>query len=170
MATPNRSAVFADVLDGLVSRLNRILGREAGDTFVRVVIAPSPDLAPYRAEAGVHLIVLPPDPDPKSGGGRYGKKVVRTVLAYVKTESLLDQAGEDIAAVRAQLALEDQVIDAVDNFNPNLTAPEKTAGGPVLIRWKPGGAQMARGVNTDTGLVGSVLAFEVEYAQAFTTL
>lgn len=164
--TPNRSAGIAGILDGIIARLNRVLQKTAGDGYVRLVIVPNPDDGYFRAEEGVHVLVLPPEPTPH--GGRYNMRVTRPVVVSIVTQCLLDAAGVDYQAALEHLTLEDKVIDAVTSGHPNFSADEKTSGGAVNIRWKPGGHQMTRRVRTDTGLVGSALAFEVEYAQPFT--
>lgn len=171
MATPHRTAAFSAILTQLVNRLRLVLGRvdpDTGDpaiddTYVRVVIAPNPDYAPYRAEEGVQLVVYPPEP--ASGGGRYDKKVRREVVTHVVTSNLLDLAGTDPIACTAHLTLEDSVIDAVTSFHPSV---EATPGTSVNVTWKGGAQAQHRMVKQDQSLVISSLAFEVVYAQPFT--
>lgn len=171
MATPHRTAAFATILTQLVNRLRLVLGRvdpdtgdpSIDDTYVRVVIAPNPDYAPYRAEEGVQLVVYPPEP--AAGGGRYDKKVQREVVVHVISSSLLDLAGTDPIACTAHLTLEDTVIDAVTSFHPLVKSSPGTA---VNVRWKGGAQAQHRMVKVDQSLVVSSLAFDVTYAQPFT--
>jgi len=179
VATPNRSAAFSTILSQIVTRLNVVLGRYAGtdaipvgDTYVRVVIAPSPDFAPYRAERGVHLVVYPPEPR-VPGGGRYATLVQRELVIHVVTESLLDQAGVDGIAAATHLDTEDTVVVAVLYFLPPVlaaTAPVPTPGPgtAVNVRWKGGAQQQHRMTQIDHGLVYSAVAFEISYAHPFT--
>lgn len=166
MATPHRTASFSAILQQLVVRLNTVLGRtEPGDTFVRVVIAPTPDFTFYRAEPGVHLVVYPPAPA-VPGSGRYATKVQREVLVHVVSLNLSDMAGSDLIACLAHLDLEDQVVDAIVNFHPDVVA---TPGTAVNVRWKPGAQQQHRMTKQgDAGEVYSSLAFDITYAHPFT--
>ena len=161
MPTPHRSVSFATVATDLVSRLELRFDRTPGDGFVRLVLAPSPELAPYRAEAGVHVVVYPPRPNP--AGGRYDTKVVRLVEVFVVTSSLRDVGGRDDAASLAHLAMEETVVDAVRDLYPN-----GVVGSAVQVRWVPGQERQARNVDRDVGLIRSSLTFEVTYAFPYT--
>lgn len=172
MSTPNRTASFAAITQELLSRLRlRLTALYAAQdpqviidgTFVRLVVAPGPDDAPYKAERGLHVVVYPPQPS--DGGGRYDKKVSREVVVHVVSESLLDQVGSDEAACLAHLGLEEVTIDALVNSHPDFTPAE--VGTAVNVRWKGGAQPEQRLVRVDTGLVASSLAFDVQYAFPF---
>ena len=163
MSTAHRTVSFADVADTIVVRLEQRFGRTQGDGFVRLVIAPLPEAAPYRAEAGVHVVVHPPQPN--TTGGRYDTKVQRDVEVYVVTESLSDVGGRDDSAMLKHLVAEETVVDAMKD----LYQPSAATGGAVAIRWKGGAQGQHRLMRVDAGLVVSSLAFEVTYAFPFTT-
>lgn len=155
---PHRSTPFSSVAATIVSRLETRFERLANDGFVSLVVAPSPEFAPYRAEAGLHVVVMPPRPS--DGGGKYDKKVSRSVVVYVYTQNSLDEAGSDRLACLAHLDAEDAVVDVMDRAVPVGTA--------VQIKWVPGGSSSQRLMKTDAGLVVSSLVFDVTYAQPFT--
>lgn len=160
MSTPHRSTSFADILDTIVDRLAGALGRSRSDGYVRIVLAPSPEDAPYRAEEGVHVVVDPPQP---SGNGRYDTKVRRDVTVFVVSSNLSDTGGRDDLAALAHVRLEERVIDAVKDLYPASPA----VGTAVQVQWK-GGARPQRMVRADTSLVVSSVVFEVTYAFPFT--
>lgn len=163
---PNRSASFADIIDGILERLNTILEHSPTDGYVRLVVHPNPDLAEYRAEEGCHVLVFPPEP--RTASGRYDMHVTRPVVVALWTQCLLDAGGFDYEAMKNHLRLEERVVDAVVSGHPLFSTDNDFGGGAVNIRWKPGGNEIARRVRSDTGLVGSALAFDVTYAQPFT--
>jgi hypothetical protein len=158
--TPNRSASFANCVRSVLLRL-----RQLTTHAVRLVVAPSPDYAPYKAELGYHVVVYPAQPQ-SVGGGRYGTKVKRDVVVHVVTENLSDYAGSDEIAALAHLDVEDQVINAVVDNNREHTA--EMIGPAVNIVWKQGGVPPSRLMKVDAGLVVSAIPFEVLYAQPHT--
>jgi hypothetical protein len=164
LATPNRSAAVNSVLTTLLARLRTVLAKPDG--YVRLVVNPNPTQSPYRAEEGVHVAVFPPSPVAKGAGGRYATLVKRLVEVHVVTKSLLDVAGRDDLAAYAHLTLEEAVVDAVMDLHPS--HPGDQRGPAVQITWVPGGDSPKRMTRKDTGLILSVLSFELSYAFPFT--
>lgn len=132
---------------------------------VRVVVAPNPTGPDYVAQEGVTIRVPVAEPFPQSGAGRAGFVVHRRVEIFVASMSLADPAGEDENGAYAHLDLEELVANAVHDF-PN-RSPELAKLG-IKVRWVPGGEEIARQTKRqDTGLMLSVLLFDVEYVQPF---
>lgn len=157
-------ARFYDIVKGMGQRVTDVAGLPAG--AVRIVIAPSPGDAPYRAEQGVHFLIGRATPFTPSGAGRHAYRVRRTVYVVVVTECLRDVAGRDEEAASDHLTLEDQVIDCVHDRHPSLPDTDKVLA-EVSIKWADV-QEPQRLVRTDEGLVSSVLGFEVVYKQGFT--
>lgn len=151
----------SDVLLGLKARVQASLGAAA----VRIVATPNPKLSQYRAEQCVALRFPPPEPQTTAGAGRYGQPVVRTLQVYVGTENLSDQAGEDEVAALHHLDLEDAVINALVDAQPN----QDTRIG-ISVRFVPGGSEIERDVKQDPGMLYSVLLFEVKYQQSYSVV
>lgn len=158
MATPNRSASFSTIIAAILARIRTV---DANGT--RLIVAPNPEFAPYRAEAGTHVVVYPPQPH-STGGGRCGTRVKRDLVIHVVTESLLDAAGNDELLTLAHLDREDAILDVVVDGKPSAA----NVGPEVNTTWKPGAVPAHRLMKSDAGLVVSALQFEVLYAQPHT--
>lgn len=156
-------ANFYDIVKGMALRVRTVASLPDG--MVRVVIAPSPGDAPYRAEAGVHFLVGRAAPYTPSGAGRHAYRTRRTVYVAIVSECLLDVGGRDDEAVRRHLVLEDQVIDCVHDYHPDIPSADKPLA-EVSIKWADA-QNPERLVRTDEGLVSSVLGFEVIYRHPF---
>lgn len=164
MSTPNRSASVATVLPVVLSRLRTVLNK--ADGYVRLVVNPNPEEWPYRAEEGIHVAVYPPSPVNKCPSGRYATLVRRALEVHVVSKCLLDVAGRDDAALLAHVTLEEAVVDSLMDLHPSHTADQQ--GPAVMLTWTGTGSPPHRGVKRDTGLVHSVLLFELSYAFPFT--
>jgi len=130
----------------------------------RIVSQPTQSNVLTLAEAGVHLFVGSPDPFHQSGAGRWGYKVTRPVGAVVVSgPTMRDPGGRDDEAVKAHLARETEVVDAVMDFK---NAP--TNAGAVMIRWT-GGDDVTRWLKLNPGLMATTLTFTVTYVPSLTT-
>lgn len=149
--------MFDEILAAIVSRIPTALRP-------RIVAQPTQSNVVTLAEQGVHLWVGSPQPFSQSGGYRYAHKVDRAVGAIVvSTPSLRDPGGRDDAAVKALLATEIDVVDAIIDFK---NAPADS--GAVMIRWVPGGDEVNRWVKLNPGCLSSSLLFNVTYAANLT--
>jgi hypothetical protein len=123
------------------------------------VANPDPKDGVYRAEAGVYLRFLGPQPQGDSGGGRHALVVRRPFQVWVVTQCLLDSVGLDDAALNAHWATEDAVMNALLDGESQTDKIGFGAG----VHWVPGGDEVRRAVKTDPSLYLSVMMFAVEY-------
>lgn len=143
---------------------NLILRLTAASLRPRIISVPTESSVLTLPEAGVHLFVRSPRPFAQAGAGRYGYKTERDVGAVVvSTPTLRDPGGRDDHAVKAQLAAELAVVDAMLDFN---RTPIDT--GAVMVRWVPGGDEIVRWVKTNPGMIVSGLMFTVTYVPVLT--
>jgi hypothetical protein len=96
-----------------------------------------------------------------SGGGRHDYRVSRIVDVFILTMSLQDPGGRDENAVRGHLLREEEVYDALHDQPPPGTPQNNSI--PVTFKWVPGGAEIARQVRVDPGMLVSVLSFQIKY-------
>lgn len=153
------SDVIVAIKDRLVELLLNVDDQPIDETFVRIVAHPGPDYANYRAERGVAICFQSPEPFTQAGAGRYGLITTRTMEVHLATQSHLDPAENDQIAVVAHLDMEESVVNALHDAAPQ-TTPVHIG---VSVRWIPGGAEIARNVKRDQGMLLSVLLFEVKY-------
>ncbi len=145
------------IIAGIVTRLAGLRPR--------IVAQPTDSNVITLGEAGVHLFVGSPEPEDRSGAGRWGYKVTRPVGAIVVTgPTMRDPGGRDDAAVKAHLVRELEVVDAVLDFK---NAP--TNAGAIMVRWTPGGSEVTRWLKLNPGLLATTLIFTVTYAPSLTT-
>lgn len=161
--TSYNSTSFVTVLDAILARLR---ARFTNGGYVRVVQNPETRLPEYKAEEGVSVWVRTPIPAPKTGGGRFAAVTFRDVVLLCVTQSLLDPAGEDEVAVRAHIAVEEAVANALNHVLP----PGDTGANRIgtWIEWVEGGEDIVRQMKTDPGLLVSALVFRVQYVAPFT--
>lgn len=132
-------------------------------TYVRVLLSPSktPSGSEWRAEQGVTIRVGPIVPDENCGAGRSGWKCHRDLEVFVVTESLLDEAGDDLLALTAHTEVEEQVVGAFTDTPPRDRDPRSVIG--VRVTWVPGGVPPRRRADADQGIVESSVTFRCEY-------
>ena len=163
------AVAFADFLANLKARLVAVLELPTDpaipitDRYVRVVVTKglSPANAEFRAERGITIRVGPPQPQPNCGAGRAGWKTVRDIEVWAVSECLLDQAGDDLEAVKRHCTVEEALVDAVVDSVP-AGQPNNDPFG-IRVTWVPGGSPMRRINETDQGVVQSSLTFRCEY-------
>lgn len=157
----------SDAVAAVAERLRTTLSK--GRAYVRVVAAPSPEVAEYNAAEGLDITIGAPQP--REGGGRYNTLVRRGISVQVTTQSTLDVAGSDETAVMRHCDLEDAVINALRDLHPTHPAPAPGRNGEYAVQclWVPGGGEPVRRVGRDTGTLRSVLAFVISYGQEYST-
>lgn len=156
------SQSFADILDLAVGRL--VAGvTGASSRNVRTAMVPDTVLfgPDYIAEEGIILRVLPPDPQPMAGAGRNGYITERRIDTVITTQNLRDPGGRDDVHVRTHLRREEQVLNVL-TLDPPADLPYG-AHVSYLIKFVPGGAELARRIQTNPGMAVSVLSFVVTY-------
>lgn len=158
------STILTRLKARLVASLLDSGGEAVDDSFVRIVAKPNPTYASYKPEEGVALILHSPEPSPRpAGANRHGLLVRRIVEVHVATQSLLDRAGQEEQLVAAHTALEEQVVNAIQDFRPtDLQVPDTERVG-LFVQWVPGGPEIERQVRLDPGMAFSALLFEVTY-------
>ncbi len=151
------STPFGDVLDAVLARL------AAGVTGVTIdtTAIPEDQLHQYEAQDGLLVHVSTPLPVPKCGAGRYNKRVFRFVTVVILTQSLLDPAGKDLIAVKAHIAREEAVADALDLIGPVGSGTNIRTG--IICEWVDGGEDIARKIKSDPGMLKGSLRFRIEY-------
>jgi hypothetical protein len=152
------STPFADVLGAVLSRLRAAFAQTG---YVRCVAAPENRIPQYKAEEGVSVYVSSPQPIPKDGAGRYGRRTMRDVVVIVATQSLLDEAGSDEKAVLSHVALEESVANILEQVPPPTETYANRVG--ILIEWVGGGEDIVRQMKVDAGMLVSALRFRVMY-------
>lgn len=161
----NQSAVssqgFGEILDAIEARLVGASGYPAHK--VRSIVAgPDEDLsAEYLGEPGITIRVFPPDPDPMAGAGRHGTPVQRRVEIFVTTENLRDPGGRAGKAIRQHFLAEEAVVDCLHLDPP--TGHGASIPVAKIIKWVPGGRDVARRLQKNAALVTSSMAFVITY-------
>ena len=147
------SLSFADVLDAVNDRLTAASG--VPEHRIRWVVVPDDQLPEVLGDPGLTIRVFPPDPDLMSGSGRHGMLVQRRLEVFVTTENLRDPGGRANKALRAHILVEEAVINCLTLDPP--TGHGASIYVSKLIKWVPGGSQIARRLKKNPALLVSSL-------------
>lgn len=117
------------------------------------------------AEEGLTLVWGAPQPVVNDGAGRAGQRVRRVVQVWVVTRSNADVAGATVIAYQRHTALEDLVVNSLNDLPPPDYPTGAQAPIGITLKWIPGGDDIRRQVKVAPDTFVSCMLYEVVYPQ-----
>jgi hypothetical protein len=158
LSTPNQSATFSDIAEAIVAQIVLVSGLDPA--YVNIVATDNYKIADFDSQF-IYVRAYGIQPWTDYGAGRRVRRCKRFIKVFIHTRNNSDRYGDDSIAALAHFALEESVMDGLDEFVPEDEDGVALVVEPLHPLDDTSGP--SREDIDDQGIVTSALSFEVQY-------